>query len=92
MVLEDFNIHNPISDPERDFISNKLSHFNPYFLTALDIGYSLLNTPGSYTRITNAKAQRSSVIDLCFANPHLLPFIHSLKNNIPPSGSDHTVI
>jgi hypothetical protein len=92
MVLGDCNIHNPISDPKKDFTSNELSLSNPYFLTVLDTSYSLLNTPGWYTRISNAKVQRSSVIDLCFINPHVLPFSHSWKNNLPSSGSDNTVI
>jgi hypothetical protein len=92
MILGDYIIHTPISDPESDFTSNELSLSNPYFLTALDTGYSLLITPGIYTSITNVKAQRSSLIDVCFGNPHLLPFIHFWKNNLPPSGSDHTLI
>jgi hypothetical protein len=92
MVLEDFNIHNPISDPERKFTTNELSLANLYLLAALDTEHSLLNTPGSYTCITNARSQISSVIDLCFAITHLLPFVHSWKNNFTPSGSYHMVI
>jgi hypothetical protein len=84
MVLRDFNIHNPISGPERDFTANEFSLSNPYFLAALNTKHSLLNTPGSYTRITTRKSQSSSVIDLCFANTHLLPFIHSWKTISPP--------
>jgi hypothetical protein len=92
MVLGDFNIHNPISDPDRTLSANELALSNPYFLTALDCDYTLLNDPGSFTRHSNAQTQRPSVIDLCFANSKLLSFIKNRKNNLPPSGSDHTVI
>jgi len=54
--------------------------------------YSLLNDQGSFTCHSNAQTQRPSVIELCFANLKLLPFIKYWRNNIPASGSDHTVI
>src|SRR6266550_2724010 len=92
LVLGDFNIHHPSSDPLRAFKRSELALSNPYHDTALENNYVLLNTPGSFTRISNASRQRSSVLDLCFANSALLQFVHSWTNNLPSSGSDHTVI
>jgi hypothetical protein len=92
MALGDFNIHNPISDPDRTFSANELALSNANFVTALDCDYSLLNERDSFTRHSNAQAQRPSIIDLCFANSKLLLFIKQGKNNLPPSGSYHTMI
>jgi hypothetical protein len=75
MVVGDLNIHNPISDLDRTFSANELALSNPYFLTALHCDYTLLNDPGSFTRHSNAQTQCPSIIDLCFTNSKLLPFI-----------------
>src|SRR6266566_1289607 len=92
LVLGDFNIHHQSADPLRNFKRSELTLSSSYFDIALENNYALLNTSGSYTRTSPAHNQRSSVIDLCFANTALLPFIHSWVNNLPSSGSDHTVI
>src|SRR6266566_1267494 len=92
LVLGDFNIHHPTSDPQCIFKRSEITLSNSYHNAALDNNYILLNTPGSYTRISNSQTQRSGVLDLCFANSALVQFVHSWSNNLPSSGSDHTVI
>src|SRR6266550_2777659 len=65
---------------------------NSYHDLVLENNFAILNSPSSYTRIASSHNQRSSVIDLCFANSTMLPFVQSWTNNLPSSGSDHTVI
>jgi len=59
LVLGDLNIHNPLSDPLRQFSHREIS---------------------------------SSVIDLAFSNPPLLPLIQSWEASLPSTGSDHIPI
>src|SRR6266566_3059653 len=80
LVLGGFNIHHPTSDPQRIFKRSEITLSNSYHNAALDNNYILLNTPGSYTRISNSQTQTSGVLDLCFANSALLQFVHSWSN------------
>src|SRR6195952_2074610 len=93
LVAGDFNIHNPaadalrISSPPEDLVSA------PYYNRAAELGFHLLNTPGVYTRFPSTARHRPSVIDLAFANPHMLPFFRSWDaSSLPSTGSDHVPI
>ena len=77
LVVGDFNIHHPLSDPLRVHSQAKLHAFFLYFWPAADLGYSLLNTPGVYTRFSRSDTGRPSVLDLAFASPALAPFFKS---------------
>ena len=77
LIAGDFNIHNPLSDPLRDFSSNDIAISAPYFERAADMGFSLLNTPGVYTRFPFVARDRPAVLDLSLANTELAPFFTS---------------
>ena len=49
LIAGDFNIHNPLSHPLRDFCPNDVAISAPYYERAADMGFSLLNTPGVHT-------------------------------------------
>src|SRR5437588_4068583 len=88
LVVGDFNIHNPMADPARDYSPTEMSTSFPYFSRATDLGFSLLNTPGIYTRFPLGGEARPSVIDLAFASATLAPFFITWDNPLPSTGSD----
>src|SRR6195952_4366087 len=93
LVAGDFNIHNSASDPFRITSATEDLASAPYYERASDLGFHLLNTPGVYTRFPMTASHRPSVIDLAFANPHMLPFFQSWDvSSLPSTGSDHVPI
>ena len=79
LVLAYFNIHHPSSDPT-SFLSNYDQFISsPYFDTAAAGSFSLLNTPGVYTRLPFTANHRPAVLDLSFANSALLPVFFLLE-------------
>ena len=50
LVAGDCNIHNAATDPLRLRSSKEAKESAPYFDRASDLGFTLLNLPGSYTR------------------------------------------
>jgi len=94
LVLGDLNIHHSTSDPSR-LLSNRDQFISsPYFDRASAQLFSLLNTPGVYTRFPFTSNHRPAVLDLSFANTALLLFVLSwdppsrlLVRIIPPSQS-----
>ena len=49
LVVGDFNIHHPLSDPLRAHSSEELALSFPYFSSASELGFELLNLPGVFT-------------------------------------------
>jgi len=92
LVVGDLNIHNPLSDPLRHFSPREISSSTPYFEKAVEPGFALLNPLGEYTRFPLVGTSRPSVLDLAFANPHLLPLVKSWESSLPSTGSDHIPI
>jgi len=92
LVVGDLNIHNPLSDPLRHFSPREISSSTPYFEKAAESGFARLNPPGEYTRFPVLGKARPSVIDLAFANPHLLPLVKSWDASLPSTGSNHIPI
>ena len=92
LVVGDLNIHNPLSDPLRHFSPQEISSSTPYFEKAAESGFALLNPPGEYTRFPLVGKSRPSVLDLAFANPHLLPLVKNWESSLPSTGSDHIPI
>jgi len=89
----DFNIHNGATDPSRVPFSKEERESAPYFDRATDLGYTLLNTPGIYTRFPFTGIHGPSTIDLAFANPYIVSAFHSWdSSSLPSTGSDHTPI
>jgi len=68
LVAGDFNIHNTATDPSRLLSAKEENESATYFSLATDLGFSLLNTPGIYTRFPFTGTHRPSAIDLAFAN------------------------
>jgi len=93
LVAGDFNIHNTAADPSRLLSAREEKEYAPYFSLATDLGFSLLNTPGIYTRFPFTGTHRPSAIDLAFTNPHMFPAFRSWDAWVLPStGSDHALI
>ena len=92
LVVGDFNIHHPLSNPLRAHSSEELALSFPNFSRASELGFELLNLPGVFTRFPLGGSSRPSVIDLSFASPRLAPFCHHWDTSLPSTGSDHVSI
>ena len=93
LIAGDFNIHNAATDPSRLLCSNDEKESAPYFNRATDLGFTLLNTPGVYTRFPFSGSHKPSTIDLAFANPHMFSAFRSWDAlSLPSIGLDHTPI
>lgn len=92
LVVGDFNIHHHIPDPLRALSHSEKALGTHYFDEAHAGHYTLLNTPGSRTRLSPHILHRNSCIDLAFANDAARSAFQRWDNNRPASGSDHNVI
>ena len=90
LVLGDLNIHYSASDPTCLLSNHDQFISSPYFDGAWGQLFSLLNTPGVFTRFPFTSNHRPAVLDLSFANTAFLPFFSSRNPSLPPTGSDHT--
>ena len=92
LVLGDLNIHHSTSDPTRLLSDYDQFISSPYFDRASPQLFSLLNTPGVYTRFPFTTNRHPAVLDLSFANSALLPYFSSWNPSLPLTGSDHTAL
>ena len=93
LVAGDFNVHNHAADPLRVISRSEEKASTPYFDRTADLAYSLLNTPGVYTRFPLSGTFRPSAIYLAFANPLIRPAFQSWDaTTLPSTGSDHVPI
>jgi len=93
LVAGDFNIHNTATDHSRLLSAKEENDSAPHFSLATDLGFTLLNTPGIYTRFPFTGTHRPSAIDLAFVNPRMFPaFRSSDAASLPSTGSDHAPI
>ena len=90
LVFGDFNIYHSISDPTRLLMDHDEFIGSPYFNRASAYLFSLLNTPGIYTRFPFTNNHHPAVLDLSFANSALLPYFSCWNPSLPPTGWDHT--
>ena len=88
-VAGDFNLLHPASDPDRIMSDKDFRESEPFFNLAAERGFSLLNTPGEYTRFPFNTETRPSVLDLAFASAGLVPFVSSWSTPFCSTGSDH---
>jgi len=88
LTLGDLNIHHPTSDPLRGFKEDEIATSAPYFDRATELGFSLLNTPGVFTRFSMSLIGRPGVIALAFACPLLAPYFSQWSDTLPSTGSD----
>ena len=92
LVVGDLNIHHSLSDPER-ILTNNESHISaPYLTKASDNSFSLLNTPGVFSRFPFTFSHRPGVLDLAFTNPTVLPSFSSWNPSLPLTGSAHVAL
>ena len=77
LVAGAFNIHNAATDPSRLRSSKEEGESAPYFNRATDLGYTLLNTLGIYSRFPFTGTHRPSSINLTFANPDIFRALRS---------------
>jgi len=92
LTLGDLNIHHPTADPLRTFKEDEIATSTPYFDRAIDLGFSLLNTTGVFTRFSMSLVGRPGVLDLAFACPLLSPYFSEWSDPLPSTGSDHIPI
>ena len=92
LVLGDRNIHHSASDLTRLLSNYDQFISSPYFDRASAQLFSLLNTPGVYTRFPFTSNHRPAVLDLSFANSALLSYLSSLNPSLPLTGSDHSTL
>jgi len=92
LVLGDLNIHHSASDPTRLLSNYHKFLSSPYFDRASAQLFSLLNTPGVYTRFLFTSNHRPAVLDFSFANTALLPCFSFWNPSLPPTGSDHPAL
>ena len=92
LTLGDLNIHHPTADPLKVFKEDEIGTSAPYFDRATDLGLSLLNTPGVFTRFSMSLIGRPGILDLAFACPLLSPYLSEWSDPLPSTGSDHIAI
>src|SRR5437588_7875979 len=92
ITMGDFNLHHPLLDPLRELSSQDISVSASYFDRAADLGFSLLNVPGIFTRFPFDSSTRPGVLDISFANPAAAPFFQSWDTSLPSTGSDHVPV
>ena len=92
LTLGDLNIHHPTADPLRTFMEDEIATSTPYFDRATDLGFSLLNTSGVFTRFSISVIGRPGVLDLAFACPILAPYFTEWSDPLPSTRSDHIPI
>ena len=92
LVVGYFNFHHPLPDPLRSHSADELANSFPYFSRSSELGFSLLNQPGVYTRFPLGGSGRPSVLDLSFASPLLLPFCQTWDTPLLSTGSDHVPV
>ena len=92
LVVGDFDIHHPLSDPLRAHFSEELVFVFSFFSKASELGFELLNLPRVFTRFPLGGSSRPAVIDLAFASPRLAPYFHHWDTSLPSTGSDHVPI
>jgi len=92
LILEDRNIHHSTADATHLLSDQDQFISSPSFNRASAHLFSLLNTPGIYTRFSFITNHRPAVLDLSVANSALLLYFSSWNPSLPPMGSDHTAL
>jgi len=92
VMLGDLNIHHPTADPLRTFKEDELATATPYFARATELGFSLLNTPGVFTRFSMSLIGRPGFLDLAYACPLLALYFSEWCDPLHSTGSYHIPI
>ena len=92
LSLGDLNIHHPAADPLGVFKEDVIATSTPSFDRATELGFSLLNIPGVFTRFSMSLIGRPGVLDLAFACPLLAPYFSEWSDPLPSTGSDNIPI
>jgi len=93
LVVGDLNIHTTYTDPMRNLKPGERRRGEHYIRLAALQDYTIINTPGIYTRFPdNPTLHRPSIIDYTLANNSLLGKVSKWKDVYQRSGSDHIII
>ena len=93
LVVGDLNIHTSLTDPMRVLSSSERRTGEAYMRTAALHSYTILNTPGIYTRFPdNPNLHRPSTIDYTLANASMFTKVNRWRDITQRTGSDHIVI
>jgi len=92
LTLGDPNIHHPTADPLRVFKKDEIATSTPYFDSAMELRFPLLNVPGVFTRFSMSLIGLPSVLNLAFACPLRTPYFSEWCDPLPSSGSDNIPI
>lgn len=93
LVVGDLNIHTSLTDPMRVLSSSQKRSGATYMRTAALPGYTILNTPGIYTRVSdNPNLDPPSTIVYTLANASIFTKVTRWRNVTQRTGSDHIVI
>ena len=92
LTLGDLNIHHHTSDPFTVLKEDEIATSAPYFNSATELGFFLLNTPGVFIRFSMSLVGRPGVLDLAFACPLLAPYFSQWSAPLLSTGSDHIPI
>jgi len=92
LVLGKINIHHSASDPTCLLFDYDQFISCPYFKRASAQLFSLLNTPGFYTRFPFTTNYRPAVLNLSFANSALPPYFSSRNTSLLPTVLDYTAL
>jgi len=92
ITLGDLNVHHPPPHPHRVFKEDEIATSSPYFDRVMDLGFSLLNTPGVFTQFCMSLIGRPGVLDLAFACPLFASYFTDWSGPLPSTGSDHIPI
>jgi len=87
-----FLLMHPMADTLRVFNEDEIATSTPYFDTATEMGFTLLNVPGVFTWFSMSLIGRPGVIDLAFACPLLPPYFTAWSDPLPSTRSDHIPI
>ena len=88
LVVWDFNIYYPVTDPLGCYSTEELVTSIFYFSRSSELRFAVLNQHGVYTRFPLRGSGRSSVLCLSFTSPFLLPFCQAWDTPLPSTGSD----
>jgi len=92
LTVGNLNIHNYLSAPARLLSDSEFNVSSQYFELAVGRLYTLLHTPGVFTRFSFDTTTRSPLLDLSCANTALAPYIGPWNSSFTPTGSDHLAI
>ena len=93
IIVGDLNLHTSLTDPMRVLLSSARKNGETYMRRAALSGYTILNTPGIYTRFPdNVMLHRPSIINYSIANAAMFNKLSRWRDITQRTSSDHISI